>query len=281
MKTGIKALCFGTLFAGLYACGLMQVKEQDIKLYVMDCGTIQVRDISVFSPGVDKGVPKTLTNSCYLIQHPKGNLLWDTGLMDSIGPEGIDKWDGAFHLSVENPLLKQLSEIGVTPADIDFMGISHFHFDHSGNANAFTQSQLIIQKAEFDAAFGPDAEKFGFSPDTYSALDKNRTLVIKGDHDVFADGSVLIKAAPGHTPGHQVLYLDLPETGPLLLSGDLYHFTKNREHRRVPSFNFNKEQTLASMQEIEAFVTGKKADFWIQHDREQNQKIKHSPAFYQ
>lgn len=280
MKTGIKVLCFGMLLGGLYACGLLQGKDKDIKLYVMDCGTIQVRDISVFSPGVDKGVSKTLTNSCYLIKHPKGNLLWDTGLTDSIGPEGIDKWEGAFHLSVENPLLTQLSEIGVSPADIDFMGISHFHFDHSGNANAFTQSQLIIQQAEFDAAFGPDAEKFGFAPDTYNALDKNKTLVIKGDHDVFADGSVLIKAAPGHTPGHQVLYLDLPETGPLLLSGDLYHFTKNRINRRVPSFNFNKEQTLAAMEEIETFVSEKNAGFWIQHDLEQNQKIKHSPAFY-
>ncbi len=105
--------------------------------------------------------------------------------------------------------------------------------------------------------------------------------MINGDFDVFGDGTVVIKRAVGHTPGHQVLFLDLKETGPLVLSGDLYHFTSNRTHKRVPSFNFNKEQTLTAMDDIEKFVKEKGAQLWIQHDLEQNASIKHSPAFYQ
>jgi glyoxylase-like metal-dependent hydrolase (beta-lactamase superfamily II) len=139
----------------------------------------------------------------------------------------------------------------------------------------------LIQQAEYDAAFGEDPTKFGFNPASYEQLDKSKIKVLKGDYDVFGDGKVVIKTAPGHTPGHQVLFVNLDETGPIVLSGDLYHFTKNRVHRRVPSFNFDKEQTLAAMEKIEQFVNDENAQFWIQHDIEQNQTIKHSPEFYQ
>ena len=184
-------------------------------------------------------------------------------------------------MSVPKTFISQLEEINIKPEEIDYLGISHFHGDHTGNANLFTQAQLIIQQEEFDAAFGEDPAKFGFNPDSYNKLDRSKINVVQGDKDVFGDGSVIIKRAVGHTPGHQVLFVDLPDTGPIVLSGDLYHFTTNRTHKRVPSFNFNKEQTLESMDEIEAFVKEKGAKLWIQHDLEENAAIKHSPQFYQ
>ena len=268
----------------LSACAVTPEDESNKKpteLYVFDCGDIEVRDLSIFSPGFNKGVVKKLTNSCYLIKHDKGTLLWDAGLNDALGPQGIDVWDGAFHLSVKNPLADQLKAIAVNPSDIDYLGVSHFHGDHTGNANLFNQSSLVMQQEEFDAAFGEEPEKFSFDPSSYDAFDKTKVKVISGDFDVFGDGKVVIKRAIGHTPGHQVLFVDLEETGPILLSGDLYHFTENRTHKRVPSFNFNKAQTLESMDTIESFVKEKNADFWIQHDLEQNESIKHSPEFYQ
>ena len=129
--------------------------------------------------------------------------------------------------------------------------------------------------------FGDDPAAAGFNPDSYKGLDRSKIKKITGDYDVFGDGTVVIKRAVGHTPGHQVLFVNLAESGPIVLSGDLYHFTDNRTHKRVPSFNFDKGQTLESMNQIEAFVETEKAQFWIQHDLEQNKAIKHSPAFYQ
>ncbi len=255
-------------------------KDNAVKLYVFDCGNITVSDVSVFSPGVDKGKKKHLTNSCYLIIHPKGNMIWDTGLPDGLIKKKNGHTNGPFHLSVKNTLESQLKEIGMSPADITHLGLSHFHFDHTGNSNLFTNAALLIQNAEYKAAFGKNPKKYHFSPDSYAKLDKKKIKVLKGDYDVFGDGVVTIKAAPGHTPGHQVLYINLLESGPIVLSGDLYHFTKNRKHKRVPSFNFDKKQTLMSMKHIEDFVKRKKAKFWIQHDKEVNQKIKHSPKFY-
>jgi len=252
-----------------------------IRLYVFDCGNIKVNDISVFSPGVNEGKSKELTNSCYLIRHPQGDLIWDTGLPDGIGETGIMVMDDQIALNVTHPLTDQLAEINVSPEDIEYVGISHFHSDHTGNANLFNQSTMLIQQEEFDAAFGPKAEQYGFNPNSYSQWSKNNLTVIDGDHDVFGDGHVMIKKAVGHTPGHQMLYINLAKSGPIMLSGDLYHFTSNREHKRVPSFNFSKEATLESMTKIESYVTETGAQFWIQHDKEQNATIRHSPEYYE
>lgn len=262
------------------ACSLFGPSTPAMKLYVFHCGDIVTKDVSIFSPGVNLGQRKQLTNSCYLIQHPKGNLIWDTGLNDAIGTQGVDAFDGKFHLSVSKPLAPQLAEIGIKPDDIQYLGISHFHADHTGNANLFSNATLLIQQEEFDAAFGPEPQKYGFAPETYSTFGRKNARVLQGDLDLFGDGRVVIKKAVGHTPGHQMLFLDMPKSGPIVLSGDLYHFTSNRQHRRVPSFNFSKEKTLESMEAMEQFTAAKHAQFWIQHDLEQNQDIRHSPEFY-
>jgi len=272
----IKAAGFGLLFMVLAGCS----KQAELTLHIFQCGEIEVRDISIFSPGVDEGITKHLVASCYLIKHPKGNLIWDTGVADAVGETGVEKFGGKLALKVSNPFSAQLADIGVAPESIGYLGISHFHGDHTGNANQFTNAQLLIQQEEYDAAFGETPEKFGFNAASYAKLDKDNALVLKGDHDVFGDGSVVVKRATGHTPGHQMLLVNLEETGPVLLSGDLYHFTKNRTHRRVPSFNFDKQQTLDAMEEIEQFIKESGAQLWIQHDKEQNAQLKHSPEYY-
>ncbi|RLU02375.1 MAG: N-acyl homoserine lactonase family protein [Ketobacter sp.] len=263
------------------ACATHTPTAPDIKLYVFHCGNIEVRDVSVFSPGVNQGQVKSLTDSCYLIRHPKGDLIWDTGLPDQLGSKGQEFYDGLFYMSMPTPLQAQLENIGVKPQDIEWLGISHAHSDHTGNANLFSNATLLMQKEEFDAAFGGNPQQYGFVPDSYSHFNATNTQRLQGDHDVFGDGRVVVKRAIGHTPGHQMLYLDLPESGRIVLSGDLYHFTSNREHRRVPSFNFSKEQTLESMERMEQFLESTGAQLWIQHDKEQNAGIRHAPEYYQ
>ena len=270
----------------LGACGSTQnnnnkPSEQPLRLYAFDCGRVSLSDMAFLYPGVQPGVSKEMSDECYLIEHPKGRLIWDTGLADGIGAEGIDVLDGAFHLRVQKPLFSQLEEIGLAPSDIDYIAMSHLHDDHTGNANAFADSKLIIQLPEHEAAFSDSAAQFGFTPSFYDKFAAEEATVIDGDYDVFGDGRVVIKAAPGHSPGHQALFVDLAQHGPVLLAGDLYHFQLSREEMLVPAFNFNEKQTRSSMQEIESFLHDNTAELWIPHDMAQFNARKHSPAYYE
>ena len=251
------------------------------RLYVLDCGNIEVLDVSVFHPGIDKGKRKLLTNSCYLIVHPKGTLLWDAGLPDALAktPEGVLMFD-VFRLSVKHPLEPQLQQIGHPAASIQYLGISHLHGDHVGNVNLLPKATLLMQQEEYAAGFGADPGKFGFDPNSYASLRNNPVQQLKGDHDVFGDGTVIIKRTLGHTPGHQALFVKLRNSGNILLSGDLVHFTDNWTHKRVPGFNFDKEQSVKTMNEMAQFIKDNQAQLWIQHDLEQNVGIKHAPAYY-
>ncbi len=251
------------------------------RLYALDCGSIEALDVSVFHPGIDQGKRKLLTNSCYLIVHPKGTLLWDAGLPDALVkiPEGVIKFE-VFRFKVNHPLAPQLIEIGHPPATIQYLGISHLHGDHVGNVNLLPQAMLLMQQEEYAAGFGAEPGKYGFDPSGYASLRNNPVKQLQGDYDVFGDGTVVIKRTLGHTPGHQALFVKLRNNGNILLSGDFVHFTDNWQHQRVPAFNFDKEQSVKTMQEMAQFIKDNQAKLWIQHDLEQNAGIKHAPFFY-
>ena len=279
----IRTLFATALIFVLASCTSKQpTPQQALRLYAFDCGIIEVLDISLFQPGVGKGEHKTLVNTCYLVVHPEGTLLWDTGLPDGLVdiPEGRTLYD-VFVMRVTKTLAAQLKEIDYPPGTISYLGISHMHGDHVGNVDLFPQAMLLMQKEEYDAAFGANPDKFGFDPAVYSSLRSNPVKILEGDYDLFGDGTVIIKRTLGHTPGHQALYVKLPKTGNILLSGDLVHFTDNWVHKRVPGFNFDKERTVTTMNEVEQFLEANQATLWIQHDKEQNAEIKHSPAYYE
>jgi glyoxylase-like metal-dependent hydrolase (beta-lactamase superfamily II) len=112
-------------------------------------------------------------------------------------------------------------------------------------------------------------------------LANSKTVLLNGeDHDVFGDGTVVIKSTPGHTPGHQALFLKLASTGNVLLSGDLYHYPEEITYKKVPNFDTDREQTAKSREVIEAFVKQNQAQLWIQHDYTTGIRRKIAPAFY-
>jgi N-acyl homoserine lactone hydrolase len=244
------------------------------KLYILNCGEGVAGDISRWSPGVDEGKSKDFVDNCYLIKHTQGWFLWDTGIPDAVAamPNGLAPADPkAVTWKRPKTLASQLDELGVKPDDIKAMAVSHTHPDHIGNVEMFPQAMLYVQKAEYE---WPGADnKPRFKPE-------HPVTLLEGDRDVFGDGTMVILSTPGHTPGHQSLFVRLPRTGPIVLSGDAVHFKSNWDNRRVPSPNFNKDQTLASMQKLAETISREEAQLWINHDKEQRDILKMAPEFY-
>ena len=244
------------------------------KLYILNCGEGTSSDVSRWSPGVDEGKPIDFVDNCYLIKHAQGWMLWDTGIPDAVAamPNGLVPADpkGLFWHRPKT-LAAQLDELGVKPSDIKIVAVSHTHPDHIGNVEMFPAAMLYVQKAEYEWPGANSQPRF---------QPAHPVTKLEGDRDVFGDGSVIILSTPGHTPGHQSLLVKLPHTGAVVLSGDAVHFKSNWDNRRVPSLNFNKEQTIASMQKISDTMTKENAQFWINHDKPQRDGLKMSPAFY-
>lgn len=265
------------LFTG--ATGAQASSEAHVRLYAMDCGRLEFADLAVFADtGEYDGHPGTLMASCYLIRHPRGDLLWDSGIGDkyAVDPAGVQLPN--YRAIVRKTVASQLREIGLEFGDIEFFAFSHGHADHLGNADRLGDAQWIVNPKELAwLASVPPPPRTNMA--LISARDPSKTLLITGDHDVFGDGAVKILAAPGHTPGHQVLLVRLARRGPVLLSGDLYHSHENRKGRRMPIFNVSRAETLASMDRIEAIIRNQRARLVIQHSTEDFDSLPHSPNF--
>ncbi len=261
-----------------------------VRLYVMDCGTLHIADMRRFRLKKEEVSTTDLSVACFLVVHPKGTLIWDTGAVPDAAwkPTGRPTTQHVVlpdsqerDVTMIKSLTAQLAELGYSPTDITYLALSHYHYDHTANANEFARATWLVRQVERDAMFG-EKPPGTTQPSTYSALRDSKTLIVKSDeHDVFGDGTVVIKSAPGHTPGHQVLYLKLAKTGGVMLSGDLYHYPEERALDRVPTFEFNPEQTRATRVAIDAFLKKTGAQLWIQHDFNGNAKLKKSPNFYE
>lgn len=252
----------------------------NVKLYVFDCGDITFDDITMFSLANDETDVRELFVPCYLIEHAEGRLLWDGGLPLALAGKPPQTEASGATVQYKRSLIDQLADLNLSPQDIDLIAFSHFHFDHVGAANAFTGSQLLIQQTEYDAAFLHPETNPVFEPALYEGLHAASKTLLNGDYDVFGDGSVQIISAPGHTPGHQTLLIDLENTGRIMLSGDLYHFEKSRELKRTPVFNTDQAQTLRSMERIEALLAASGATLWIEHNMALARTLNLAPAYY-
>jgi glyoxylase-like metal-dependent hydrolase (beta-lactamase superfamily II) len=266
------------VFAGLVASLLLAsscvLAAPLLKLWRLDCGRIRVDDLNDYSDTFAyTGTSKRFVASCYLIQHDQAYLLWDTGLpVGSLG-QSLDGPD-AKEDTLSVTLVDQLKQIGIAPSKITFVGISHYHYDHVGQASNFPDATLLMAQADIDA---PGR---GAQPDA-SQLDhwihgRGATRRITGDADVFGDGSVVMLDLPGHTPGHHGLLVRLPQDGVVILSGDAAHFRENYASDGVPSWNADRAQSVASMHRLKAIEKNLHATVVIQHEPDDVKKL---PAF--
>jgi glyoxylase-like metal-dependent hydrolase (beta-lactamase superfamily II) len=258
------------------------------RLYVFDCGTLDVADTGRFRLKREEVATDKLSVGCYLVAHPRGTLIWDTGAVpDAMVTPGAS----ARHkivlpdaqersVTLGKTLKGQLAEIGYTPADITYVALSHYHYDHTANTNDFSGATWLVRQVERDAMFSAKPPDL-IQPSSYSALRGNKAVIIKTDeHDVFGDAAVVVKFTPGHTPGHQVLSLKLAKTGRVVRAGDLYHYPEERTLGRIPTFDDNQEQTATTRKALDVFLQTINAKLWIQHDFVANAKLKKAPQYY-
>jgi N-acyl homoserine lactone hydrolase len=251
------------------------------RLYVLNAGIAVAPDRSVYSPGKWKGEQITLSCNAYLIRRAGEWILWDTGTEDAIAKEpGGRIIAHGIRGIVLRTIRCQLADIGITPADVGTVILSHAHFDHVGNAELFRHATWHIQRREHEAMFGADYEQHGYSPSLYQDLKQAKVVLMDGDLDVFADGSIKVISTPGHTPGHCSLLVRLAKTGPILLTADVAHYRYNMEHRCVPTMNNNAEESRSSMERVDAIVRDERAQLWINHDIVQTATIPHAPSYF-
>jgi N-acyl homoserine lactone hydrolase len=235
-------------------------QQATLSLTRLDCGTPTIKNFDKFfsdKPGLYAPGPRVITDSCYLIQHGDQQMVWDTGFPASW--KGQSKDLGDLTVREDKTIAEQLAQVGLKPADIDIVGISHMHSDHTGQAAEMPQAELLIGKADFDQTKGKDDP---FGP---WRKDGAKVRTVTTDTDVFGDGGVVALHLPGHTPDHLALLVKLA-SGPVLLTGDLYHSREAREKRGVPPFNTSREQTLQSMDVFEKLAKDTGAKVVIQHE---------------
>ena len=260
-----------------------------VRLYVFDCGQLNIAAEAAQRYHVTLAeVGETrMSVPCFLIAHPKGTMMWDLGVIPDPIVEALARGTprSNFNVSatavVTRTLKSQLAEIGYSPADIMYVAVSHAHNDHSANLNEFAGSTWLSRPAEREFMWAENNTRV--IPSFYTELKNSKSIVLdKDEHDVFGDGRVVIKSAPGHTPGHQVLILRLATTGRVMLSGDLYHYPAERTlHRAPPDNEFSVQQSAASRTLIEQYLQKTKTTLWIEHDTATNAKLKKSPGYYE
>lgn len=296
MQTKTTALISGILLAVTLAAlrpaaaeelqtqnGEAAATDASVQLYVFNCGDFRFPSVENFSVGDNETTVRDLVVPCYIIDHPRGTLLWDGGLPSATA--NISGWqrdpETGVQVRMQQTLQSQLldMDLGFDLTSINLAAFSHIHYDHVGVANELTNAKWLVQRGDYEVV-AKGGTVPAYDPALLAEIKKRPTQVLDGDYDVFGDGKVRLISATGHTPGHQVLYVELADFGPLMLSGDLYHFRLSRDQRRVPMFNVDKNQTLAAMDKVEALVAETGATFWIEHDAALFETLKLAPNFY-
>ena len=280
----IRRLLFTVATLGVTMLALTSAQQRSaavksLRLYVFENGSIRGLDPKLFNFTREELKEVDFTNTSYLIVHPRGTLMFDSGAVEDshFKADGMPVTEGI--MTATKPLLPQLAAAGYKPSDITYFALSHYHSDHTANANAFASATWIVQKAERDFMFS-DKPQGIIQPAQYSALRNAKTELLDNENfDVFGDGTVQVLATPGHTPGHQVVFVRLPKRGPVLLAGDLYHYPEERTTGRIPTFEFNAEQSKVSRARVEAFIKQVGAQLWIEHDIATHAKLPKAPAY--
>jgi len=243
----------------------------DMSLTRLDCGTPQA-PIPVnqrFSDTYTYGDLKLqFVYSCYLVKHGDDYLLWDTG-------HAMTAPDVAPKVSI----VDQLAKLNLMLDQIKYVGISHYHGDHTGQVASFPKALLLIGQGDWDRIASPNPPAgVNYKPFEGWTKGENKVEPLVNDKDVFGDGSVIVLNTPGHTPGHHSMLVKLPQTGALIITGDAAHFRENYDSDGAPWFNYDRAQTIASLERLKKIAANFNATVIIQHDARDVEKLPAFPA---
>lgn len=259
------------LLASLCGAALAQQPAvPELTLTRLDCGTSAApSDVGRFSDVyAHQGLTLQIVYSCYLIRHGDDIMLWDTGQSMSAGV-----------LAPKASIVDQLASLSLRPEQVRWVGISHYHGDHTGQVASFPAASLLIGKGDWDVVTSAKPPpNVNPAPFAHWIGGAGKVEPVPLDKDVFGDGRVIMLATPGHTPGHHSLLVRLRQSGAVLISGDLAHFHENYDSNGVPPFNTGRAETLASLDRVKKIVANTKALLIIQHDGRDVAKLPAFPA---
>ena len=240
----------------------------EVTLTRLHCGTsAPAGDVGRFSDTYAyKGLMLQLVFSCYLIKHGDDYVLWDTGHSLSAGA-----------VAPKVSVVDQLALLRVLPEQVKFVGISHYRPDHTGQLGSLPLATLFIGKGDWDVLTSPKPA-VNPAPFVHWISGGGKVEPVPLDKDVFGDGSVMMLATPGHTPGHHSVLVRLRDMGAVLVTGDMAHFRENYDSDGVPAFNTSRAESLASLARVKQLVANTKATVIIQHDARDVGKLPAFPA---
>lgn len=259
----------------LCGCNALAQSPAEVTLTRLDCGNgVTSSDIAFFSDtNAYDGRKQDLVVSCYLIKHGDDYLIWDAGYPAAVAGTAATGPTAKFNL------VEQLARINVKPEQVKFVGVSHYHGDHIGQAGSFAQATLLIGKGDWDALTStPPPPGANPAPLKRWISGGGKFEAVPRDKDIFGDGTVRMLDMPGHTPGHHSLLVRLKEKGNVLLTGDLAHFRENYDNNGVPVFNTNRADTLASLDRFKQLAKNLNATVIVQHDARDIDKLPALPA---
>jgi glyoxylase-like metal-dependent hydrolase (beta-lactamase superfamily II) len=266
-----------------------------MKLYVFSSGALTVGKHILQNLGPQDTIQVPV--GFFVVMHPKGNVLFDTGNNDKIITD--PSYWGPFMKALapvvtpDVAIDAQLGKIGLKPDDIKYVVAGHLHLDHGGNVGKFPNSTLVVQKDEIRNAFWPEPGTAGpYITGDVAPLrsgfgepmaNKGKMVQLEGDLDIFGDGSVVVKRSVGHTPGSQMLLVRLPKTGPIILTSDNVYLRENVEKNIPPNITlaYDPAGILRAYEWIRYMQATEKADFFTAHDPDAFKALKKPPEFYE
>ena len=252
-----------------------------MKMHILSGGRLRLRK-NIYLPDAERQELIDLPVNCYLLRHPEGNVLFDTGCHPSTTTDAAGRWGSIAKAIVpvskpEENLLDQLALVGLQPEDIDVVVNSHFHSDHCGCNEFFKKATVICHAKELEAASQAEAEKMG-----YLAVDWKHpwpTETITDQRDLFNDGRIVLLPMPGHTPGMTTALVGFDRSGTFLLASDAVALSVNLERDINPRNTWNPERSSHSMTEIRK-IQASGTTILFGHDDQQGQTLLKGEAFY-
>jgi N-acyl homoserine lactone hydrolase len=276
------------------AAGASAASPEGTRLYVFSSGSLTL-DKSGLQTGATGKI--TVPVAFFLIKHPKGNVLFDTGNNDKIITDPT-YW-GPFIASLDPgrapdvAIDAQLNKVGIKPSDINYVILGHMHLDHAGNVGKFPTATIVYQRDEIVNAFWPKpgygccyiTADFAMLRNDVGQNQVNRQKVIElnGDLDLFGDGSIYIHRQVSHTPGSQMVVVRLPKTGPVVLTSDVCYLMENLQKDLLPSVSlaYDPAGMLDGYAWIKHLMSAEGADVIFAHDAETFKKHKQAPEYYE